>query len=329
MSSNPIKLCFAGSGHLAVPILKSLLDDNRFVLSTVITQPDKPAGRKKKLTPCPVGQFCDDYHVPVLKPKSVNQPEILQQLREADPDFIVVASFGQLLKKEFLAIPKFGCFNVHASLLPKWRGASPITAVILHGDTETGISFMAMDEGLDTGAIYQKQVIPLDGTETNETLEHALADVAAKTIGDCLQDVIQQKLIAQPQPEGDFPYAGKVKKENGQINWHDDAAVSERKVRAHYPWPKAYFRLHFSPTESMNVQVTRAEVVPHVLGATEQPGEILEASPKNGLVIACQNQALKILNVIPEGKREMPIADFLRGRQLTIGANVSPEPLIQ
>lgn len=323
MSSNPIKLCFAGSGQLAVPVLKSLLDDNRFVVTTIITQPDKPAGRKKKLTPCPVGQFCEEHQLPVLKPKSVNQSEVLQQLQEENPDFIVVASFGQLLKKDFLSIPKLGCFNVHASLLPNWRGASPITAVILNGETEAGISFMAMDEGLDTGAVYQKHKIKLDGTETTESLENALANLAAQTIGQCLQDITQNQCSAQPQPEGTFPYAGKIKKEHGQIDWNDDAAVSERKIRAYFPWPKAYFRLYFSPDESMNIQVTRAEVVSHVLRSEEKPGDILEASPKNGLIIACQNNALKIQTVIPEGKREMPIADFLRGRQLTIGGNVS------
>jgi methionyl-tRNA formyltransferase len=318
--ATPISVYFLGSGRLGVPILQALIGDTRFRLLGIGTQPDRPAGRKRILTPTPVGQFCADNQLEVAKPVSVNRPEFLDMLRALAPEIIVVASFGQLLKEEILGLPRSGCFNVHSSLLPRWRGASPINAAILHGDAETGVCFMAMDRGLDTGGVYDTIRIPLTGQETAETLEETMARQAAARIGDCLLQVCHSGLTATPQPTEGMTYAPKLKKDDGRIVWANPAQVIERQVRGLLPWPRAHFQL-VTPKGPCNVQVTQAEPLPLPAGQY-RPGDVIQADHQ-GWIIACGDDALALRRVIPEGRPEMAAADFLRGHRVPVGTNLN------
>ncbi len=273
------------------------------------------------LTPTPVGLFCAEHHLEAAKPISVNRPEFLDMLRALAPEILVVASFGQLLKEEILALPQFGCFNVHSSLLPRWRGASPINAAILHGDAETGVCFMAMDRGLDTGGVYDTIRIPLAGQETAETLEETMASQAAAQIGDCLLRVCRAGLSATPQPVEGMTYAPKLKKDDGRIVWANPARVIERQVRGLLPWPRAHFQLA-TPKGPCNLQVTQAEPLPLPAGQY-RPGDVIQAD-QQGWIIACGDDALALRRVIPEGRQEMAAADFLRGHRVPVGTNLNP-----
>lgn len=317
----PISVYFLGSGRLGVPVLQALIGDSRFRLLGIGTQPDRPAGRKRVPTPTPVGQFCAENQLQAAKPLSVNRPEFLDMLRVLAPEIVVVASFGQLLKTDILTLPKFGCFNVHSSLLPRWRGASPINAAILHGDAEAGVCFMAMDQGLDTGGVYDTIRIPLTGRETAETLEETMARLAAECIGDCLVRVCREGLAAVPQPAEGMTYAPKLKKDDGLISWANPAQVIERQVRGLLPWPRAHFQLA-TPKGPCNLQVTQAEPLPLPAGQY-RPGDVIQAD-NNGWVVACGEDALALRRVIPEGRQEMAAADFMRGHRVPVGSNLNP-----
>lgn len=262
----------------------------------------------------------------VDKPASVNAPEFLSRLQGLAPEIVVVASFGQLLKETLLAAPPYGCFNVHASLLPRWRGASPINAAILHGDAATGISFMAMDRGLDTGAVYEELRLELKGDETSESLELDLASLAASRIGDCLLAVCRGGLQPRPQPAEGTTYAGKLKKQDGIIDWNRSAADIDRQIRGLQPWPRAAFQID-TDKGSCTLQVVQAEPLASASPmATTPPGTLLEAG-KQGLVVACGQNALRLIRVIPEGRPEMAAAEFLRGARLPPGARAQSVPV--
>ena len=324
-SGKPIAVYFLGSGALAVPVLEGLLKDGRVRIVGIGTQPDKPAGRKRQLCPTPVGQFCAERGLAVDKPASVNTPEFLDRLKGLAPETVVVASFGQLLKEAILGLPSYGCLNVHASLLPRWRGASPINAAILNGDAEAGICFMAMDRGLDTGAVYEAWPLALQGDETSESLERELATLAAGRIADCLESVCRGGRRPRPQPTEGATYAAKLRKQDGIIDWNRSAADIDRQVRGLQPWPRAGFQLE-TDKGPCTLQVVRAELLKCPRPTTDTaPGTILEAG-NQGLVIACGQDALRLIRVIPEGRPEMAAADFLRGARLLPGTRAKSLP---
>ena len=318
--STPVRVFFLGSGRLAVPVLETLLTDSRLMLAGIGTQPDRPAGRRQHLLATPVGQFAQARGLAVTKPDSVNTPAFLDPLRELTPDLIVVVSFGQILKHELLHLSDFGCLNVHASLLPRHRGASPVNAVILAGDTETGVSFMRMDAGLDTGPVYRVLQLPLTGAETAPELEERLARLAAEHIGACVWDVCRGGLQPVAQAPDGATCAKKLKKEDGVLDWCQPAHVLERRVRGLQPWPRAFIRV---PTGNAvrRVQIVRAGVA-DVVGPVVVPGTVLEAG-KTGWVVGCGSGALRLLRVVPEGRHEMDAAEFLRGCPVPAGTNLA------
>lgn len=285
-------------------------------LCGVGTQPDRPAGRQRHLQATPVGACADRLGIPCQRVAKVNDPVFLDELEALHPDVIVVASFGQLLKQRLIDLAPYGCLNLHASLLPRHRGASPIQAAILAGDPTTGISFMRIDAGLDTGGVYEQIALPIDPAESAGELEARLARLAADHLCRVLREIVAGRLVAIPQPSEGVTVARKIAKQAGRIDWTLSADAIARQVRAFNPWPRADTQVPAGAARR-RVQIMAAEAVPRALAAA--PGTVLTADATDWLV-ACGDGALRILRVVPEGKAEMPAPDFLRGARITPGA---------
>lgn len=230
---------FMGSPEFALPILRKLATE--YPLVGVVTQPDQPAGRGRVLTPPPVKILADELGLPVIQPRRLSEPNALQQITSWAPQLIVVAAFGQILRPAVLDLPQFGCINVHASLLPRWRGASPIQAAILHGDEATGITIMRMDPGIDTGPILSQKSIPISPTDTDASLSARLADLGANLLIETLPAYLSGEKVAQSQDDDFATYAPIIKKEQGLLDFSTPAISLERQVRAFDPWPGTYF----------------------------------------------------------------------------------------
>lgn len=298
------RLVFMGTPAFAVPILKALLASEDEVVA-VVTQPDKPAGRGKKLTPPPVKLLAQEHGVPVLQPTKIKDPEFLTKLRELAPEAIVVAAYGKILPREVLEIPPKGCINVHASLLPKFRGAAPINWAIIAGESETGVTIMQMDEGMDTGDILLMEAIPIGPEETAGELHDRLAALGAKLIVEALRGLKEGRIKPEKQPEKGVSYAPMLKKEDGFLDFTLPAEELSRLIRGLDPWPSAYayFRgklIKFFRPEAINEEVQAV------------PGEIV-AVGEEGLLIATGKGLLRVREVQVEGKKRLSVADFIRG----------------
>ena len=312
-TTNPIRVYYLSSGRLGIHLLDALLHDDRIDLVGIGSQPDKPCGRKNKTAPTPLAAYAEEHGCIVDKQERVNAPDFLDRLRGMDLDFLVVASFGQLLKPALLEIPKHGCFNVHASLLPKFRGASPISAAIREGETVTGVSFMSMDPGLDTGPVYSQLTVPIDKNDNTDSLVDKLGIRAADAICDVLESIQNGTLRPTPQDCSCATYAGKIRKTDGAVAWGVPAKELECKIRAFSPWPTVYM---LAPTNKglKRLQITKAEVV-KLSTPCACPGTVL-AQDASGITVACAQDAIKICRLVPEGRKDMSAADFLRGTQI-------------
>lgn len=317
-----IRIVFLGSGAFAVPVLEGLRQSGELAVEHIITQPDKPAGRKNVLTPTPVGKWCDASGIACERVGSVNDPVFLSRLRGVMPDMIVVVSFGQLLKEELLSLPKFGCLNVHASLLPKYRGASPIASAILNGENVTGISLMRMDKGLDTGPVYEWFPQEIAPEATTAALEQDLAQFAGRRIAGCILRIAEGALHPVPQNHAEATLSRKIRKSHGSVVWEESAELIARKIRAFQPWPSAIFTFRHQGRDLL-VKILSGRTVPSPAPAS--PGRILTITPE-GITIACGTGALLVRRVIPEGKKEMGAADFARGFRLEPGMDFSGGP---
>ncbi|MDD3118893.1 MAG: methionyl-tRNA formyltransferase [Victivallales bacterium] len=309
-----LRVYFLGAGAIAVPVLEALSACPAIDLVGTGTQVDRPAGRHRRLTPTPVGEWAAAHHHPIDKIPSVNAPEFIAHLKALRPDIILVISFGQLLKKEILYLDGAVCVNIHASLLPRYRGASPIAAAIIDQEEVTGITFMKMAEGLDTGAIYRRYEYRLDGTENAMRLEHILGRLAAHRTPEVLAEIAAGTLPAMPQCPTAAKLTHKLHKEHGLIDWHKTAGEIDAMVRGYYPWPGACFHLEHGG-RNLTLRLTAAGVVPEMTG---RPGEVLRAD-KRQWIVACGDGALELSQVVPEGKKEMSGADFLRGCRIAVG----------
>ena len=309
MSKKKPVVYFLGSGHIAVASLAKLYASETIHLAGIATQQDRPAGRKRHLMPTPVGAWAEENGVEIAKPESVNSDEFLERLRELKPDIIFVISFGQILKQDILELPEVACVNLHASLLPKYRGASPIAAALLNGDRVTGVTFMRMERGLDTGPEYCRLEYAITDERADE-LEFSLAELAAEHVEKVLADIAENSLPEIPQNDRDASYAGRIKKSDGIIDWHDSAEKIVCAVRAYHPWPGAAF-IYNTPKRAIRITVTRAEVISD--SSDIKPGESVVAG-SNGWIIKCGKDALSIITLKPEGKGEMSAAEFVRGR---------------
>lgn len=309
MPNKRYKVVFAGTPDFAIPGLKALFKDPRFEIKAVITQIDKPIGRKQELVNTPVKKAALELGLKVWQPKNINN--ISDQINQLEPDFIVVIAYGQILKKVILDIPKIACVNVHASLLPKYRGASCLQAPILNGDKETGISIMLMDEGLDTGDILRQEKIELSGTENLEFLHDNLSVLGASVLADTLDSFAQGKIKPQKQDESLSSYVSTISKKDGQINWNEAAIEIDRKIRAFNPWPGAYGFLDrkiFKVIKTKVAEINRPEL---------KNGQIFTENRE--LLIKCGQNSLLILELQLEGAKAMDSQSFLAGHQDIIG----------
>lgn len=298
------KIVFMGSPSFAVRILDALT--TKYNVVGVVTQPDKPAGRGRNLTPPPVKEFAVSKGIPVIQPSRLREPGVVEQLRSWDPAVIVVAAFGQILRQNVLNLPKFGCVNVHASFLPRWRGAAPIQAAILHGEESTGVSIMRMDAGIDTGPVLLQAKVLIARDETQASLTMKLADLGAGLLLEALQPYLLGQLQATPQPEEGDTYAPMLTKEEGLLDFSQPAIVIDRKVRALNDWPGTFCVLQ----EGQLLKVRKIEVL---RADAQHPGSrsVIDKVP----AISTPDAWIKLLEVQPAGKKWMSGADFLRGTQ--------------
>jgi methionyl-tRNA formyltransferase len=278
----------------------------RYQIVGVVTQPDRASGRGRELKPPPVKTLALELGLPVIQPEKLREPAAMEQLRAWSPDLIVVAAFGQILKPDVLDLPRFGCLNVHASLLPRWRGAAPINAAILAGDEETGVTIMQMDAGLDTGPILTQRPLRLTPTDTAGSVSQALSTLGADLLLDTLPDYLADKLTPTPQPEEGVTYAPMLKKEDGLLDFTRPAEELERRVRAMNPWPGAWLEYNGQP---LKVLKARAGIL--FTYVAQMPGARLLAG--NLPAVMTSNGALFLEEVQPPGKKPMDSRSFLAG----------------
>jgi methionyl-tRNA formyltransferase len=304
-----LKIIFAGTPHFAASALEKLLANNYEVVA-VLTQPDRPAGRGMKLAPSPVKQLALQHDIPVLQPLTLKTSEVQLQLASFQADVMVVAAYGLILPLAVLQMPRFGCLNIHASLLPRWRGAAPIQRAILAGDVETGITIMQMDEGLDTGAMLVKKTCPITVLDSAQTLHDKLAILGAQAIIDALSKLDQGGLTGVVQDATQATYAAKLSKTEAQLDWAQSATQLQRAIRAYNPVPVANSSLHGTP-----VKIWQASESEEGQG---EPGMVLAVN-KQGIVVACGAGAL-CLEVLqrPNGK-SLPAAQFVQGFTVKVG----------
>ena len=306
--TNQPEIYFLGSGPIAVPILKAVAAAPGLRLVGVGTQLDRQAGRNRKPTPTPVGAAAQELGLNPDKVPNVNDPAFLASLRARNPAIVLVVSFGQILRAELLALPRVACVNIHASLLPRYRGASPVTQCILNRDAETGVCFMAMERGLDTGGVYSSLRVPLDHREYCDALEVKLGLIAAKVAPGTLWAIASGDLQPVPQDDTEATVCTKIKKADGKINWTKSSYDIEAMVRAYYPWPGAFCTMLTTRGES-TITLTRV-ICRRDLGGT--PGSVLQAD-KYALIIACGSGAIEVVELAPPGRRAMSAVAFLNG----------------
>ncbi len=298
---NNIKIVFMGSPEFAIPSLLGLIEN--FNVVGVVTQPDKPAGRGKVLKSPPIKEIALRYEINFIQPIKLKDPGVFEKLQSWAPDVIVVVAFGQILRQEVLDLPDFGCVNVHGSLLPRWRGAAPIQAAILHGDEETGITIMKMDAGVDTGPILKQKSIAINDVDTSETLSKSLSQLGAELLIETLGEYLNNKLDPISQPEEGATYAPRLEKENGFLDFSQSALELDRQVRAYFPWPGTFIEIG-----NERIKVTLSKVVGNV---NLKPGERGQVS---GFPIVGTSQGGLLLEMVqPAGKKIMSGKIFLNG----------------
>ena len=308
-------IVFMGTPDFAVPILQTLIETQNVV--GVVTQPDRPAGRGKQLRPSPVKLTAEAANIPVYQPKSLRSEAAAQPLRDWQPDIIVVAAFGQILRPHVLELPPHGCLNIHASLLPRWRGASPIQHAILAGDAETGVCLMQMDVGLDTGPVFACMPTPISPTETAASLHDRLAQLGANLLQVHLDNIVAGKLGATPQNDELSTYAPMINKEDGRLNWQQTSSKIDRRIRAMTPWPGAFTTWQGDMLKIKSATVANGRIPPG------SPGQVI--AYEEGAAVRTADGALVLEEIQLAGKRVTAVSDFLRGYAHFIGSTLGAE----
>jgi len=309
--SAPLRIVFMGSPVWAVSCMQRLLDGPDEVVAAYC-QPDKRAGRGRKVTAPPVASDARERGVPVYQPRTLRSRDVIDQLSALRPDLIVVVAYGKILPPAVLQIPRFGCINVHFSLLPAWRGAAPVQYSIIHGDERTGVTTMLMDEGLDTGPILMQRSEPIADDDTTDSLGRRLTALGAELLAETIDTLRAGTLTATPQDSELATHARTLKKEAGALDWSRPAMELERLIRGTYPWPGAYtFR------NGKRLKVLRAYLVDHPCGSAA-PGQVV-AADKTGVTVACGEGFVSLAEVQPEGKRAMDVHSFVNGFRVQQG----------
>ncbi|MBY6072096.1 methionyl-tRNA formyltransferase [Marinobacter salsuginis] len=299
-----MRLVFAGTPDFAATALKALIAAGHTIVG-VYSQPDRPAGRGRKLQPSPVKQVALDHEIPVFQPETLKTAEAQKQLADLKPEVMIVAAYGLILPKAVLDIPIHGCLNIHASLLPRWRGAAPIQRAIAAGDAETGITIMQMDEGLDTGAMLLKSLTAIDTSDTGGSLHDRLAELGGKAIIKALELLKKGELTGEPQNDDLACYASKLSKTEGHIDWATDATAIERLIRAFNPWPGTYTDLG-----DQRIRIHEARAL--VTDSDAFPGTVVHRD-RDGIDIACGNGTLRITHLQLPGSRAQSVNDLING----------------
>lgn len=304
-----MKIIFMGTPDFASACLEKLIKDN-YEISAVFSQPDKPVGRKQILTPPPVKTLAFNNNITVYQPKTLKDGEALDIIKKINPDIIVVVAYGKILPKEILTSAKYGCINVHASLLPKYRGAAPIQWAVLNGDKETGVTVMQMDEGLDTGDMLYVEKTQIGENETSEELFDRLAVIGADSLVKALDLIEKGKAVAEKQPSGDFGYAQKITKAMSEIDWNEPAQNVHNLVRGLQSWPCAQTKIN-GKTCKVHKTILSDKT-------SDKAGKIVDN--KNVITVCCgDGKCVDITELQLEGKKRMNSADFLMGNKLTVG----------
>jgi methionyl-tRNA formyltransferase len=332
-----MRIVFMGTAELSCASLETLARGKKFSVAAVVTQPDKPKGRDLQVQPSPVKSLAQKLNLPILQPTQARDEKFIADLRAWQPDLIVVVAYGHILSPAILGLPRHGCLNVHTSLLPKYRGAAPIQWAIASGETETGVTVMKMDAGLDTGPILSQRRTPILPEDNSQTLHDRLAQLGAELLVETIPDFVAGKIQPQPQSAEGASYAPKIKKGDGRIDWNLPAQTIVNRLRAFTPWPGAF--THWfgvppsggkimrggeppnggTPNESRPIllKIWRGETAGH----SGRAGEILSAD-KTGIVVGCGDGALRILELQREGGRRMNAREFLAGIPLKVGDKI-------
>ena len=297
-----MRIVFIGAGEIGVPTLQALLRSSENQLTGVVTQPDKPVGRAQRIEPTPIKRALAESKVPILQPARIKDRQAIEDIRALQPDAIVVMAYGQILPREVLEIPRIACLNLHASLLPRWRGAAPIQAAIAAGDPQTGITVMYMAEGLDTGDILSQREIDILPTDTGGALHDRLAHIAPNALLEALQMLAKGNAPRIPQDNALATYAPKLTRDDGKIDWSQPAEIIERKIRAFNPWPGAFTVLRDAAGKERKLKIFSARSVANTHEARE-----------SSLVIPAKDGAILLDEVQLEGKRRISASEFLRG----------------
>jgi methionyl-tRNA formyltransferase len=302
----PLRILFAGTPEFALPPLQSLIDEGQEIVA-VLTQPDRPAGRGKKLRASPVKQLALENKLEVLQPQSLKDPDWLEKLASLKPDLMVVVAYGLMIPGSLLAMPRYGCWNIHASLLPRWRGAAPIHRAIEAGDEQTGVCIMQMEVTLDTGPVYQCATTPIGSQDTSASLHDRLSLMGARSLSDCVQMLIRGELPqAVVQDESRTVYASKLSKAEAELDWSQSATDLQLKIRAFNPWPVAWCEV-----DGQRLRIWNAEVVENTTNGA--PGQFLTEGQT--LIVGTGHKALKILELQRPGGQRISAEQYLNSNK--------------
>lgn len=304
-----MKVVFMGTPEFAVPSLEYLYE-NGYNISLVITQRDKPRGRGKRVLATPIKEKALELGLEVYQPDSVNSKESIDKLRKISPDCIIVAAYGQILKKDILNLPPYGCLNVHASLLPKYRGAAPINWAIINGEKETGVTIMKMEQGLDTGDMLKFETIPIEAEDDSESIHDKLSQLGGRLIVETLKDIKSGNITSTPQDDELSTYAPKISKETGRIDWNSSGDNIINLIRGLKPWPSAYIIY-----KGHKVKIHKAKSIKKFIDGDN--GVIIKVS-NEGIYVNCADSCIVIDELQFPGKRKMDVAEYLRGNQLDV-----------
>ncbi len=321
-----LRLVFFGTADLASHSLRALSASPLWTVVAVVSQPDRPKGRDLKLLPTPVKAAALELGLPILQPQKAREPGVLETLRTFRPDLIAVAAYGQILTRSLLELPRYGCLNVHTSLLPAYRGAAPIQWALYHGEAVTGVTIMRMDVGMDTGEILTQRQVPIEPGDTGQTLHDRLAKVGGELLVETIPGYVEGRIVPVPQDHARATYARKIEKEDGWIDWQRPATAICNQVRAFTPWPGAFTtRVIGEKRQMLKIWRVACEA-----GTQAAPGVVVSTSALD-LVVGTGEGLLRVLELQREGGKRLPVAEFLAGTQVTVGerwssANESPTP---